>query len=165
MGDHDHTPLCSVIVPLYNKEQTIRDCLASALTQSISDLEVLVIDDGSTDAGAAVVEELAREDERLALIRQENAGPSAARNAGLERAQGACVCFLDADDLLAPGFLEELIACMKREHTEVARCAQLFTDPQGRQRVRSSSDQDCSIPGSRLYRRLFAELEVPLMSA
>ena len=163
-------PLCSVVVPLFNKEQSIRGCLESVRAQTVSSLEILVIDDSSTDAGAAVVEELAREDERVILIREPNGGPSRARNVGLGTAVGTYVCFLDADDQLAPGFLEELIALMQREHTDVARCAQLFCEiaedgSVTRQQIRQASEKDRSLPGSQLYHRLFADLEVPLMSA
>ncbi|MCL2332290.1 MAG: glycosyltransferase [Actinomycetia bacterium] len=163
-------PLCSLVVPLFNKEQTIRSCLESIQAQTISSLEILVIDDGSTDNSAAIVEEFARDDTRVVLIREPNGGPASARNIGLETAIGTYVCFLDADDRLAPGFLEVLIAVMQREHTDVARCAQLFIEDLSeeggeQQHIRRAGDHDRTVPGSELYCRLFAELEVSLMSA
>ena len=170
MSDATFIPLCSVIVPLFNKERTIKSCLESVQAQTITSFEILVVDDGSTDGSVAAVEAMVRDDERIVLIQEPHRGPSAARNIGLETAIGAYVCFLDADDCLDPCFLEELIAVMQREHTDVARCAQFFIEkaPDGsvlQQRVRRVAEGDKTMPGSLLYRRLFADLEVPLMSA
>jgi len=90
--------MISVIIPLYNKEQTILSSIESVLSQSFQDIELIVVDDGSTDSSVSVVESIG--DSRLALIKQENAGPSAARNAGLRSAHGEWTVFLDADDEL-----------------------------------------------------------------
>ncbi|MCL2881568.1 MAG: glycosyltransferase [Coriobacteriia bacterium] len=164
------TPLCSIVVPLYNKEQAIRGCLDSIRAQTVSSVEILVVDDGSTDGSVAIVEEIAREDDRVVLMREPNRGPAASRNIGLGTALGPYVCFLDADDKLDPVFLEQLIALMKREHTDVARSSQLFVEiaEDGTpisQQVRSVTDRAHSVPGSQLYHRLFADLEAPLMPA
>ena len=167
-------PLCSLVVPLFNKERTIESCLASAREQSVSSLEIIVVDDGSSDGGAALVQQVAAQDGRVRLISQANGGPSAARNVGLQAARGSYVAFLDADDRLAPGFFEELIALITREHAAAARCAQLFVEgtldeKSGKggknQHIRSVSGQDSTLPGGALYRRLFADVDVPLMSA
>ncbi|MDT9001330.1 glycosyltransferase family A protein [Paucibacter sp. APW11] len=96
-------PFFSVVIPLYNKEQFVLAALQSVLSQAQAELEVIVIDDGSTDAGPALVHGLA--EPRVTLIQQANAGVAAARNRGLEAAHGEYVCFLDADDQYRPGFL------------------------------------------------------------
>ena len=95
-------PSVSVIVPAFNAEATLAATLDSALTQTHSPLEVIVVDDGSTDDTVALVDRLMRRDPRLALIRQKNAGVAAARNAGLAQARGDYVAWLDADDLWHP---------------------------------------------------------------
>lgn len=95
----------SVIIPLFNKAPFVGRALSSVLAQSFSDFEVIVVDDGSTDSGAEIVEALA--EPRVRIIRQTNAGPGAARNRGLSEAQGEFVAFLDADDEWLPEYLED----------------------------------------------------------
>ena len=90
---------CSVVVPAYNAARTIRETLASALAQSISEIEVIVVDDGSRDDTAEIVAAIAADDRRVRLITRVNAGVSAARNAGIAAARAAVVACLDADDL------------------------------------------------------------------
>jgi glycosyltransferase involved in cell wall biosynthesis len=95
----------SVVVPAYNAAATVAASVRSALGQTVGSLEVIVVDDGSTDDTAAVVTELARGEARVRLVSQANAGLPAARNAGIRAARGRFVAFLDSDDLLLPRYL------------------------------------------------------------
>ena len=104
-----HVPLLSVIIPVYNASATIRQCLDSVCTQNISDLEVLCVDDGSTDDSVAILEEYSREHGCVRVIRQSNRSAGAARNNGLSYARGKYIHFLDADDLLCPGIYKSAI--------------------------------------------------------
>ena len=96
--------MISGIIPLYNKAESIATALDCVLAQTYQDFEVVVVDDGSTDKGATIVEQYT--DPRIRLVCQENAGVSAARNKGIEEAKGEYVAFLDADDEWMPEYLE-----------------------------------------------------------
>ncbi len=104
-------PAVSVVIPLYNKAAYVRRALLSVVNQTFSSLEVLVVDDGSQDNGPDVVAAL--QDPRIRLIRQQNAGPGAARNKGLCEAKGDVVAFLDADDEWELTFLEEAVKLLE----------------------------------------------------
>jgi GT2 family glycosyltransferase len=105
----------SVIVPAYNAEKTIESAIRSVQAQTTPSFEVIAIDDGSTDATAAVLERIAADHPRIKAISQRNAGPSAARNAAIDRAAGAYLTFLDSDDLLMPAYLETVEASFAME--------------------------------------------------
>ena len=108
----------SVVIPLYNKARHVRRALDSIAAQSFRDFEVIVVDDGSTDDGAAVVKAYA--DERVRLVSQSNAGPGAARNRGIAEARGDLVAFLDADDEWLPDYLQEGVAALDHYGPDVA---------------------------------------------
>jgi glycosyltransferase involved in cell wall biosynthesis len=113
--EHDgHTPTVSVITPAFNAALYVRETLDSIRAQTFSDFEVIVIDDGSTDETAAVVESYALRDPRIQLIRQSNQGIAAARNAGIARARGRFLALLDSDDVWFPRYLEEQVAILRR---------------------------------------------------
>lgn len=112
----------SVIIPMYNSADTIERCLTSVMRQSFRDTEIIVIDDGSTDQGADVVLELASEDDRIRYIRQENGGPSRARNRGLDEADGEWICFVDSDDAIEEDYLSSLYGCIQETDCDIVMC-------------------------------------------
>lgn len=109
MGSHD-TPLVTIIVPMYQAEGTIECALTSVAHQTYDNWECVVVDDGSTDGGFFLAKHVAESDPRFRVVRQANAGRGVARNIGLSEARGEFVCFLDADDALAPTFLEQTVS-------------------------------------------------------
>ena len=109
------TPLVSIIVPICNVEKYLAACLDSVLDQSFRELEVICVDDGSTDASASILAEYARHDARIRVARQANAGLGAARNRALAIAAGEYVQFLDADDMLVDGALERVVGLALRD--------------------------------------------------
>jgi len=92
----------SIIIPVYNSEKTLRRCIESILSQSFSNYELLIIDDGSTDGSRNIAEEMAGKDNRICVYHKENSGQSDTRNYGLDRAKGEYITFIDSDDALAP---------------------------------------------------------------
>lgn len=115
-----NTPLLSVIIPVYNARNTLRECLDSVCGQTLSDLEILCVDDGSTDESVELLQELARKDGRIRVIVQSNRSAGAARNNGLSHARGKYVHFLDADDRLCPGIYGRAVE--RLEQTGAAVC-------------------------------------------
>src|SRR5258706_10307921 len=111
-------PEITVIVPAYNVAEYILPCLASVVSQTHANWTCIVVDDGSTDGTAALVDAL--EDPRIRLVRQANAGVSNARNNGLALATGEYVMFLNGDDLLHPGALDRLLAALAARPDAVA---------------------------------------------
>lgn len=95
-----HIPKVSVVIPVYNTEAYVGEAIESAREQTLRDIEILVIDDGSTDRSPSVIRKLADTDSRIQIYTQTNQGVSAARNKGLEYVKGEFIYFLDSDDLL-----------------------------------------------------------------
>ena len=101
-------PSISIIVPIYNREKWLRNCLDSISSQTFKDWECILINDGSTDNSLKIAQEYAANDPRFIVFSQENQGVSAARNLGLDHAQGKWLAFVDSDDEIAPDYLEIL---------------------------------------------------------
>lgn len=99
-------PIVSIIIPVYNAEKVLDRCINSILVQTISDFEIILINDGSKDKSGEVCNNWAREDSKIRTFHKENGGASSARNVGLTQAIGDYVCFIDADDWIDPNYLE-----------------------------------------------------------
>ena len=102
--------MISVIIPVYNVENYLRQCLDSILNQTYTDFEVICVNDGSTDNSLNILNEYAKKDSRIKVISQKNKGPSKARNVGLKHANSEYICFIDSDDKIEPDFFEKLYA-------------------------------------------------------
>lgn len=98
----------SIIVPIYNSEKYLREALTSLLEQTLSDIEIICVNDGSTDSSLSILEDFAKKDSRIVIISQENKGQSVARNEGLKVAKGEYIGFLDSDDWVAKDAFEKL---------------------------------------------------------
>lgn len=108
-------PHFSVIIPLYNKVPYVRKAVESVVAQTYHDWELVVVDDGSVDGGGEIIKSIS--DSRIRLVRQDNAGVSAARNRGVAESTSPYICFLDADDWWEPTFMEEMVGLIER-HTD-----------------------------------------------
>lgn len=118
------TPLLSIIIPLYNKQDYILKTIDSVLSQECNDYEIVIVDDGSTDNSVNVVEHVL--DQRIHLFHKENGGPSSARNFGVDKARGEWVIFLDADDVLEPGAITQVVRDLKKHKRADVFCYNLF---------------------------------------
>lgn len=111
--------MVSIVIPVYNVEKYLAECVDSVLAQTYKNYEIILVDDGSTDAGGAMCDAYAQKDPRIRVIHQANGGLSAARNTGLKAAQGQYVYFLDSDDSIEKQTLEHLTALAEREKADV----------------------------------------------
>lgn len=118
----------SVIVPVYNAEKYIRETLDSLKAQTMGDIEILMVDDGSQDGSPAICDEYANSDARFRVIHQSNGGVSVARNRGIRETEGEWITFVDADDQLTPEALERLYAMTDGETDLVMGSVMKFGD-------------------------------------
>ena len=116
------SPLVSVIVPVYKAQDTIRKCLDSIINQTLSDWEMVIVDDGSPDESGKICDEYATRDSRIRVVHKENAGVSAARQTGLDAAKGEYVIHADPDDWVDPNMLEELFRTAVLEGADMVIC-------------------------------------------
>ncbi len=122
--------MISVVVPMFNSYKTIPKCLQSIISQTFSDIEIIVIDDGSTDNGVEVVKKLSLIDARIKYIRQNNGGAGSARNHGIDISQGDYLCFIDSDDSVLPDYIENLFRSMILSNADISVCGyqEVFND-------------------------------------
>jgi glycosyltransferase involved in cell wall biosynthesis len=125
------TPLISVIVPVYNVEKYVSKCLDSILQQSYHVLEIILVDDGSTDRSGEICAAYARQDARIRLIRKQNGGLGNARRAAMEVYSGEYVAFVDSDDWIEPNMLESLLTALRENQTQLAICGVRTEDENG----------------------------------
>lgn len=135
--------MISIIVPIYNAEHYLGACLDSLLSQSEKELQILLVEDGSTDGSLAIAKNYAAKDARIEVFHQSNAGQSAARNVGLRHAKGEFIAFVDADDMIAPDWCERHMEAIE----DVDYVQSGFQDKRPLHRYQFTS------PCMRLYRR------------
>lgn len=115
-------PAVSIIIPVYNVENYLEECLDSLLAQTMQDFEIICVDDGSTDHSYEILKRYAQQDTRIQILQQKNQYAGVARNRGLAIAQGEYVIFLDSDDFFAPQFLELMLQAAREHQTDVVLC-------------------------------------------
>lgn len=118
----DESPIVSVIVPIYEVEKYLRKCIDSICNQTYKQLEIILVDDGSTDSCGSICDKYSKVDKRIVVIHKKNGGLSSARNAGLDVASGAYIAFVDADDFVHPQFIEILIGLCEKYECDIAQC-------------------------------------------
>ena len=181
----DSEDLISVIVPVYNVKDFLRRCIFSITSQTYSNLDIIIVDDGSTDDSGTICDEFAQKDRRIKVIHQDNMGLSGARNTGLDNVSGKYIFFCDSDDYLRDTALELMLKKLKKDHADIVACGishvfdgskadfdntERFTSANpGRWSGHESviqmmrSDNVCTVIPNKLYKReLFEGIRFPL---
>ena len=125
------TPKISVIVPVYNTEKYLERCVKSLINQTLKDIEIILVDDGSPDGSGALCDEYARKDARVKAIHKENAGQGLARNDGIKAAASKYICFLDSDDYYELNACEVLVNTMEGTDADICSYGYRLDDPDG----------------------------------
>lgn len=123
--------LVSVVIPVYNVSKYLHRCLDSMVNQTYRNLEIILVDDGSTDSSPAICEQWAQQDSRVCVIHKKNAGLGMARNTGLEHATGKYICFFDSDDYIDPKTIEVAVQTARRERADIVTFGMTFVDRDG----------------------------------
>lgn len=139
-------PLVSVIVPVYNVLPFLREALDSVISQTYKNLEIIVVDDGSTDGSGEVCDEYLS-DPRVIVIHQENRSLGGARNAGLDRATGEFVAFLDSDDAFTPSMIEKMLVGITRNNADICMCGFRYCRTAGRMDISLNGETKVFSPG------------------
>lgn len=147
-------PLISVIVPVYWVENYLKKCVDSILTQTYTNLELILVDDGSPDQSGAICDAYAQKDKRVRVIHKENGGLSSARNAGLDAARGDFVAFVDSDDWIVPDTYEAMVAAAEKYQVCLV-CAGRYDVVGSIQEIGLCPEQEEVISGQELAGRIF----------
>lgn len=131
----------SVIVPMYNVSEFAEECIESIVNQTYKDLEIILVDDGSTDETASIIDAWASKDARIKVVHQKNGGLSAARNTGMARATGDCLAFIDGDDAIKDRYFEVLVKNMMETNADLA-CVSRYENIPGENTFKEFSSVD-----------------------
>ena len=150
------TPLLSIIVPVYNILEYLPRCVHSITAQTYQNLEILLVDDGSTDGTGEMCDLLAEEDERIRVFHKENGGSSSARNLGIQMASGEFLGFVDSDDYIAPEMYEQLYRAIETYQVGIAQIGRSEIDEQGNPLpdICVPSEQDTVVDSEQFLREL-----------
>lgn len=120
-------PLVSIIVPIYNVEKYLNQCVTSLIQQTYHNIEIILVDDGSPDRSPTICDTWEHKDDRVHVLHKTNSGVSASRNAGLHISKGKYVCFVDGDDWIEPDFVEYMMALQSTANADIVASRNCFT--------------------------------------
>ncbi len=142
--DDRQRPLVSVIIPVYNVEKYVEKCVVSVMKQDYEHLEIIIVDDGSTDGSAKIVDDLKKKDERITVIHQQNKGLAATRNRAMKEAKGSYFVFVDSDDWVEPDYVSHMLNKALRCNADLVCCGFCDEDEKGNiTREVSFEKEDC----------------------
>ena len=126
-------PEVSIIIPVYNNEKYIEKCIHSVLNQTFGELEIIAVNDGSTDESGKILKNLEREDVRIILLEQNNQGVAAARNLGVKKSTGKYITFVDGDDYLKNDYIEKMYDLAEKESLDMVISGLTYVDESGKE--------------------------------
>lgn len=132
----------SVVLPVYNVKQYLDRCMESVLKQTYTNIEIILVDDGSTDGSSEVCDAYAKKDDRIVVIHKKNGGLSSARNAGTERATGEYITYIDSDDFVTETYVEYLYSLIEKYQTRMALCTHTVLNEGGNEIVYGDGGQE-----------------------
>lgn len=157
MGIND---LVSVVVPVYNVQEHLRECLDSLVRQSYSNIEIIIVNDGSTDQSEVICHSFVEKDDRIKYLFQENRGLSAARNTGIYNASGKYICFIDSDDYIHEDYIKKLYGILISNEADMSMCGYIREG----KFATEFDDEKCEVVEGKTMMRHFYSYDVLLMN-
>ncbi len=133
----------SVVIPVYNSEQYLTECLDSVVSQTYSDIDIILVDDGSTDSSGRICDSYAATDSRIRVIHTENRGVSMARNKGISESCCDYLCFIDSDDYATPDYIEYLFKLITEDQADISVCQRINRKNRIKENITLTSNQSC----------------------
>jgi len=147
--------LISIIVPIYKVEQYLKKCIDSVINQTYSNLEIILVDDGSPDDCGDICDEYAKRDNRIIVVHKENGGLSSARNTGINIAKGKYICFLDSDDYVSTDYVEVLYKNLIDKNCDIVACDFRYVYENGVEKFSGLLNDDVSLVNNEILNYLF----------
>ena len=123
----------SIIVPIYNVEKFVSECIKSTINQDYKNIEIILVDDGSSDKSGTICDEFAQKDKRIRVLHKKNGGVSSARNAGIEMSTGEYICFIYGDDYLSKDYVSYLVELIEKNNADISLSMSYYADYQNKQ--------------------------------
>lgn len=158
-------PLISVIVPIYKVEPYLRRCIDSIVNQTYTNLEIILVDDGSPDGCPAICDEYAAKDNRIVVIHKENGGLSDARNAGLDICKGEYITFVDSDDWIADCFIEVLASSIQDTNAEISICNYIRTSNSYSATIKANEVNKKVLSSTEAVKKLWSKDKIAFVTA
>ena len=156
----NNDPLISIIIPCFNAEKTLEKCLKSVVQQSYANLEIIIIDDGSTDETSLIYNKFQSNDERILVLKQQNSGVSKARNTGVKAATGDYICFVDSDDWAELNYCSELYSLLVGENADISIVEASYEDENGNVLCSKPTSEEKIFDGNRALVLLLEDREI-----
>ena len=156
----NNDPLISIIIPCFNAEKTLEKCLESVVQQSYANLEIIIIDDGSTDETSLIYNKFQSNDERILVLKLQNSGVSKARNTGVKAATGDYICFVDSDDWAELNYCSELYSLLVGENADISIVEASYEDENGNVLCNKPTSEEKIFDGNRALVLLLEDREI-----